>query len=144
MLREVLLRARTTVLLLVAAACFIVSACGGASDETAADAVPETTAAVSDGGPPPETETPAITRAARPKPRRAAPRFTGVHESNYEIAYQVCGAFSLRKLASDLGISSTSPVAIAEAYAADYRPAFRQAPYAGCLAVLLGRPSEVE
>lgn len=62
--------------------------------------------------------------------------------SNYEIAYQVCGAFPPEKIASDLGISSTDPVDIATAYAEGYTERFRQAGLDGCLDVLTGQPME--
>jgi hypothetical protein len=68
--------------------------------------------------------------------------FTGVHAENYVIAYQVCGAFSLRKLAQDFG-SAADPRSVAEAYAEGYREGYKQANFEGCLDRLLKGPAAV-
>jgi hypothetical protein len=72
----------------------------------------------------------------KPKPGEAPSKFTGVQANNYEIAYQVCGVFGLRKTAQDLHVKA-EPVTVADAYADDYRPGFQQAPFEGCLDALL-------
>ena len=61
-----------------------------------------------------------------------------MHRQNYKIARAVCSGFPPEKVASDLGISvdvhtSEGLGEIAETYAAEYRPAFRQAAFEGCL-----------
>jgi hypothetical protein len=72
----------------------------------------------------------------KPKPGDVPSKFTGVQANNYEIAYQVCGVFGLKKTAQDLHVKA-EPVTVAEAYADDYRPRFQQAPFEGCLDALL-------
>jgi hypothetical protein len=74
---------------------------------------------------------------AKPEPTGAA-KFTGQDRRNYEDAKFICSGFPPRKLASDLGLdvdvhTSEGLGRIAEAYAADYRPNFRQAVFEGCL-----------
>lgn len=74
--------------------------------------------------------------SAKPsKPTKTgAAKFTGQHRENYNIAKASCGAFPPAKVARDLGLpASADPVRIAETLAADYRPAFRQAVFEGCL-----------
>jgi hypothetical protein len=141
---------------LLALAAVTFTACGGGEDAggeaprptaSAQDewpSLPETTTAVNDAKPPPETEAQPTPTRTKPQARQLAPKFTGVHANNYEIAYYACGSFSPKKMARDFGISSTHPVDLADAYAEGYRPGFRQANYEGCLDVLLGRPSQVE
>jgi hypothetical protein len=90
------------------------------------------------GGPehqaaPPESEPEPDEQAAT-----GAAKFTGQDRRNYDEANAVCGAFPPRKVASDLGLdvdvhTSEGLVRIAEAYAADYGPSFRQAVFEGCL-----------
>jgi hypothetical protein len=65
--------------------------------------------------------------------KMGAAKFRGVHRDNYENARAVCGAFPRRKVARDLGLDTSEPGAIAEAYAKGFRPAFRQANFEGCL-----------
>jgi hypothetical protein len=106
----------------------LLSGCGDdGSNETGGGAGAEERAAPSE--PEPETTEQAATGAAR---------FTGQDRRNYDEANAVCGAFPPRKVASDLGLdvdvhTSEGLVRIAEAYAADYGPSFRQAVLEGCL-----------
>jgi hypothetical protein len=77
-------------------------------------------------------------------PPSAMPReFTGIHAENYRTAYFICGEFPIRKVASDLGIDSTDPVTVAKAYADEYKPEYRQAPFEGCLDAFIGDPPKI-
>ena len=69
--------------------------------------------------------------------------FTGVHAENYRTAYFICDEFPIAKVASDFDIDSTDPVTVAEAYADDYKPEYRQAPFEGCLDAFIGDPPKV-
>ena len=67
-----------------------------------------------------------------------AVKFSGQDRRNYADAKAVCASFPARKVARDLGLdvdvrTSKGLVRIAEKYAADYRPSFRQAVFEGCL-----------
>jgi hypothetical protein len=66
-------------------------------------------------------------------PETGAAIFTGAHRDNYIRARAVCGALPRKKVARDLGVRSTNPFVIADAFARDYRPAFRQAAFEGCV-----------
>ena len=125
------------------------AACG--EDEQAARTASPTTAAMTEAPPSPEPPEPAAAEPlpepepeppAKPKPKPRA-KFTGVHADNYRTAYRVCGAFPPAKIASDLGVPSTDPADLAQAYSEGKRPAFRQAPFEGCLDALLERPPKV-
>src|SRR5215210_7919205 len=85
------------------------------------------------------TRTQPTTHSPKPKPRTGARKFTGIGRDNYEQAKAVCGAFSVRKAARDLGIESSNPVTVAERYARAYRPGLRQAVFEGCLAAFKAR-----
>lgn len=149
-----MLRLIPAVVLAVLAA-LTVAACG--DDGRAARPLPPTTPATTEAPsaseppgqvaaeplPDPEPAPPARTRPTpRPKPK-PQPKFTGVHAENYRTAHEVCGTFPPAKIASDLGVSSTNPADLARAYSEMKRPAFRQAPFEGCLDALLGRPPKV-
>jgi hypothetical protein len=71
-------------------------------------------------------------KSVQPKLGEAPAKFTGVHASNYEDAFAVCGAVGVKEVARQFG-TARDPVSAAEGYASGYRPAFRQAPFEGCL-----------
>jgi hypothetical protein len=71
------------------------------------------------------------------------PRFTGTAAENYRNNYVLCGAFRLKNLARQLDVAA-DPVAAAQKLARDYRPAFRQAVFEGCLDALLKKPPKVK
>jgi hypothetical protein len=52
----------------------------------------------------------------------------------YDIAFQSCNVFPPKKIARDLGISSTNPVDLADAFADGYQDWARQSAFEGCLA----------
>lgn len=73
----------------------------------------------------------------KPEPTGAA-KFTGQDRRNYEEAKAICSSSPPSKVASDLGLdvdvhTSEGLGRIAEKYAEDYRPNFRQAVFEGCL-----------
>lgn len=112
---------------------------GASSKPTTAD---ETTTDPSSGETKTRTQTTVVT-PAKPvpnkktrNPKTEAAKFTGQDRENYKIAKLVCGAFPRKKVARDLGITTTDPGTIALKYAADYRPINRQATFEGCLAGL--------
>jgi hypothetical protein len=79
-------------------------------------------------------ETPQLKKGKKPK--TGAAKWTGQNRENYEIAKFACGAFSRKKVARDLGITSTDPIDLAQKYSEGYRGPFRQAAFEGCLAGL--------
>lgn len=90
-----------------------------------------TKAAAIEASPDEATETP---RPTKTKSEKGAGGWTGVHANNYRNGATVCKVFSQRKLARDLGLGPNAhPVDIAEAFSEAWRPAFRQAPFEGCL-----------
>ena len=83
------------------------------------------------------------TTSQQDDPSAKSRRFTGIDADNYRTAYFICGKFTIQKIASDVGINSTDPATVADAYANDYDPERRQAPYDGCLDALVGDPPAV-
>lgn len=63
-----------------------------------------------------------------------------IDASNYSVSWQVCETFGIDGTANDLGLDSTDPSALAQAYAERSYTSDRQpAAYEGCLAGLEGR-----
>jgi hypothetical protein len=60
--------------------------------------------------------------------------FTGQDASNYEAAKTTCSAFPRSQIAKEYGLSaSADPSEIARAVSQEYKPAFQQAAFEGCL-----------
>ena len=83
------------------------------------------------------------TESSDDTPTAESREFTGVDAENYRTAYYICGKFSIKKVASDLGIHSTDPVTVAKKYADEYIPENRLAPFEGCLDALTGDPPKI-
>lgn len=68
------------------------------------------------------------------------PTAAEIDASNYSTSWQVCETFGIDGTAQDLGLDSTDPSALAQAYAErSYTPDRQPAAYEGCLAGLEGR-----
>jgi hypothetical protein len=65
------------------------------------------------------------------KPGEAPSKFTGVDADNYETAYDICKAFSLKEVAREFN-TPQNPLAAAEGYASQFQTAFQEAPFEGC------------
>lgn len=132
--------------MVLAALLLAVSGCGGDDPQEATPtqpAIPDVEAPEEEAeeAPPAEDREDVPARPAQEEEPTGAAKFTGQDRENYELANEVCGTFPPEKIASDLGISvdvntSEGLVQIAEKYAKDYRPNFRQAVFEGCLDAL--------
>lgn len=58
-----------------------------------------------------------------------------LYDENYDAAFETCLALGLSALARNLGVRP-DPVTAAHAFAKGWAPAFRAAPYDGCLRAL--------
>ena len=63
---------------------------------------------------------------------------TNVEEENYDAAFETCLALGLDQLARNLAVRP-DPVTAARAFSRGWDPAFRQAPFEGCLRAVRGK-----
>ncbi len=97
----------------------------------------ETGAASSGSGPVAVSEGQVAVSTTAPAPRKS---WKGKQGVRYERSYRICSVFTVKEVATELGVPAKRKAAARAHASAWYDPPFRQAAYRGCLDAFRGRP----